>query len=176
MVLNRGVYFGQSVVFAAARDITERKRVEEVLRWAEERYRMLFEEAPLMYITTRNQADVPIVAECNQAFPHTLGYTLNEVIGQPLSNFYTPGSRKALLEEGGYRRELERNFTTEERDLLARDGHVIHTMLTTVPETDAQGNVIGTRAMYVDITERKRTEEALRLSEAMPECTDKKTR
>ncbi len=143
----------------------KRKQAEGALRWAEERYRRLFEEAPLIYISTRNQAGMPIVTTCNQAFLEGLGYTLAEVIGQPLPNFYTPESRIALLENGGYQRALERYFAAEERALVARDGRVIHTMLTAVPEADAQGNVIGTRAMYVDITERKRAEEALREAE-----------
>ena len=147
----------------------ERKRAEKALRRAEERYRGLFEEAPLMYVITRNQGGVPIIADCNQAFLSTLEYTLDEVVGRPLADFYTPESRAALL-EGGYRKALEGSFVTEERRLVTCDGRVIETILSALPETDAQDNVAGTRAMYLDITERKQAEEALRESEERFKC------
>ncbi len=138
-------------------DITERKRAEETIRWAEQRYRGLFEEAPMMYVITRNQQDVPVITDCNRSFLDTLGYARDEVIGRLLADFYTPRSRAALL-KSGYRRALEGFFGDEERQLLARDGRVVETLLRALPETDIDGNVIGTRAMYTDITKRKMAE------------------
>lgn len=153
------------IVRGMAHDITEQKRAEEALRGAEKRYRSLFEEAPTMYVTTWNKEGVPVIADCNSQFLSTLGYMRAEVVQQPLVNFYTPASRIQLMDEGGYRRALEGCFGFEERELVARDGRVIHALLRAVPETDSQGRVSGTRAMYVDITARKRVEEALRASE-----------
>ena len=54
------------------------------LTLTEERYRSLFEDAPVMYAVTRNQAGSPIILDCNRAFLETLGYTASELIGQPL--------------------------------------------------------------------------------------------
>jgi PAS domain S-box-containing protein len=139
-------------------DITERK-------WVEQRYRDLFEEAPVMYVISHDREGVPIVADCNKSFLEALGCSKAEVLGRPLADFYAPESRARLLEGGGYRRALKGRFTAEERQLLHRDGHVIETSLHALPETDAAGRVIGARAMYVDITERKQAEEALRNSE-----------
>ncbi|MCX6029381.1 MAG: PAS domain S-box protein, partial [Chloroflexi bacterium] len=148
------------------RDITERKRAEEALRWAEERYHRLFAEAPLMDVITRSQAVVPIITDCNQAFLSALGYNRDEVVGRSLADFYTPESRAALLDNGGYLRALDGQFLSEERALVARDGRVIQTMLTAVPEIDTEGNVMGTRAMFMDITERKRAEAELHRANA----------
>jgi PAS domain S-box-containing protein len=122
--------------------------------------RDLFEEAPIMYVITRNQEGVPLIGDCNQLFLSALGYAREEVVGQPLADFYTPASRAALL-EGGYQRALSNLLTAEERELVTRDGRVVTTLLRSVAETDVEGQIIGTRAMYTDITERKRTEEAL---------------
>ncbi|MEW6669002.1 MAG: PAS domain S-box protein [Thermodesulfobacteriota bacterium] len=140
------------------RDMTESRQ-------AEQRYRNLFEEAPMMYLTTRNQEGAPIITDCNDQFLTTLGYTRAEVVGQPLAGFYSPTSRAELLEGGGYRRAQEHNFVVVERELVARDGRIIHALLHAVPETDTHGRVSGTRAMFVDITKRKQVEEALRQSE-----------
>jgi PAS domain S-box-containing protein len=141
-------------------DITERKRAEQLMRQAEQRYRDLFEEAPIMYVITRNQEGAPLIADCNQLFLIALDYTRAEVVGRPLVDFYTPASRAALL-EGGYQRALSNLFTTEERELVTRDERVVMTLLRAVSETDAEGRVVGTRAMFTDITERQQAEEAL---------------
>lgn len=147
------------------KDITERKKVEEALRRAEQRYRNLFEEAPVMYVITQNQNDGPIIVGCNELFLSNLGYTRTEILGQPLADFYTPESRIKLLEDGGYKDALEGQFVAQERELVTRDGRIIKTLLQAVPEIDSDGNLFGTRAMYIDITERKLAEEALRESE-----------
>jgi two-component system phosphate regulon sensor histidine kinase PhoR len=132
------------------------------LQQAERRFRRLFEGAPVMYVITRNQGDVPVIADCNESFLDTLGYTRAETLGQPLANFYTPESRVELLEGGGYQQALEGSLAVVERRLLTRDGRVVEALLRTVPEADPDGNVSGIRAMYIDITERKQAEEALR--------------
>ncbi|MBF8285319.1 MAG: PAS domain S-box protein, partial [Anaerolineales bacterium] len=153
------------IVRGFARDITERKRAEETIRQAEQRYRQLFEEAPAMYVITRNQEGGPVVADCNELFLTTSGYTRAEVVGQPLADFYTPASRAKML-AGGYQRALKGEFLSEEREFVGRDGRIIETLLRTMPEVAPDGQITGTRAMYVDVTERKQAEEALRLQSA----------
>ncbi len=150
---------------AIQRDITKRKQLDDELRWAEERYRKLFEEAPMMQIVTRRQSGEPIIIDCNQTFLNTMGFTREEVIGHTLADFYTPASRVALHGRDGYLRALNGKYVSDERELLARDGRVIQTMLTATPEVNARGVVIGTHAIYVDITERKLAEEALKIAE-----------
>ena len=137
-----------------------------LLQQAERRYRTLFEEAPVMYVITRNQAGIPVITDCNELFLGTLGYGRAEVLERPLADFYTPESRAALFEGGGYQQALSGHFVAQERQLLTREGRVVETLLQAVPEMDAEGRVVGTRAMYVDITERKRAEAALQDSEA----------
>ena len=50
----------------------------------------------------------------------------------------------------------------EERQLQTRDRQVIETVLYAVPNIDGDGQVVGTRAMYVDVTTRKKAQAALR--------------
>ena len=49
-----------------------------------------------------------------------------------------------------------------ERQLVTRDGRIVQTLLYTMPETDYSGQVVGTRAMFVDITAERKAEEAQR--------------
>ncbi|MFO7634481.1 MAG: PAS domain S-box protein [Caldilinea sp.] len=143
------------------RDVTQRVEAERALRQAEERYRMLFEEAPVMYVITRNVAGVPIITDCNQQFLTTLGYARDELVGQWLGRIYSPESQRQL--EEGYQRALSTMLLDEERQLITRDGRVIQTLLQTRHVVDAAGRVTGTRAMYVNITARKQAEDKVRL-------------
>lgn len=143
------------------KEITERKVIEEFARQSEHRYRILFDEAPVMYVITRNKEGFPIIEDCNALFLSVLGYTYDEVRKRPLADFYTPESRTELIERGGYRRAISGTFGEAERELIKRDGCVIKVLLRAVPETDKDGKITGTRAMFVDITDRKRVEEQL---------------
>lgn len=156
---------GRKAKFHIGIDITERKTVVEALAKSEQRYRRLFEHAPLMYIITRNESGKPFISDCNDLFLSSAGYTREEVIGQPLADFYSPASQFALLQGGGYARALAGEFFIGERELLTREGRLIPTILYTATELDAEGQVIGTRAMFVDVTELKQAEAALRESE-----------
>ena len=151
----------------AARDITERKKAEDALRESEQRYRRLFEDAPLIYVMTRHEHGVPVIHDCNGLFLSSLGYLREEVQGKPLADFYSTESRAELLERGGYARALAGEFFIGERELLTRGGTFIPTILYTATELDPAGQVIGARGMFVDITERKKAEEALRRSERL---------
>ncbi|MEM7344792.1 MAG: response regulator [Chloroflexota bacterium] len=143
------------------RDITEYKRAEALSRETELRYRRLFEEAPMMYVLTRNEEGTAVVADCNQAFLDTLGYSRAEVIETPLAEFYAPESRQSLL-TGGYQQALDDRFMTSERQLVTRNSQLVQTLLHASSEKDTKtGEVIGTRAMFLDITERKKAEEML---------------
>lgn len=152
-------------VIHVATDITEHKRTEKRLSHAERRYRNLFDDAPALYVITENRKGVPIIVDCNTLFLDTLGYSREKILNHPLADVYSPGSRRLLLDNGGYQRALSGRFTYEERELLTSDGKIIQTVLHAVPELDVTGQVIGTRAMFMDITERKNIENALMESE-----------
>ena len=127
-----------------------RHRTRRNLDAQREQYRELFEEAPVMYAVTRNRQGVPVVEECNERFTARLGYAREDVVGEPLSSFYTDESRDELLEAGGYSRALEGEFTTERRSFLAAEGSVVETVLRAVPRMNDRGEVVGTLTLYLD--------------------------
>lgn len=140
-------------------ELTLRSAVEAALRKSEDEFRRLFDNAPVMYLRVRSEAGVPVIAAANRAFLEKLGYALAEVIDQPLANFYAPESRRRLL-EGGFHQSLQGTLTAE-RQLVSRSGAILDTLLSATPEIDATGVVIGSLAMYEDVTQRKQAETAL---------------
>jgi PAS domain S-box-containing protein len=165
-------------IIGIARDITERRErerrleqqteeLEQLATKYESQYRTLFEEAPVMTILTRSEDGQPIIEDCNSQFVQTLGYDADTIIGSGLAEFYTPESAERMQSQG-YSQALSGQFTREKRELLTSGGVVIEALLRAVPRRTADGKVIGTVAMYIDISER---ESVKRANERLEEFT-----
>ena len=138
-------------------DVSER---EDLLDRLESQYETLFEEAPVMAVVTRAEGGTPVVDACNRQFAETLGYEKAAVVDTELAAFYTPESAAELLAGGGYQRSLDGAFTRERRTLETAEGETVETLLRAVPRRDGDGDVVGTLAMYIDITEREAVKRA----------------
>jgi len=148
---------------AIIHDITERKRLEEALRKAEETYRNIFENA----VEGMFQATVQgRYLSANPALATMYGYESPEEllsvvtdIGQQV--YVDPNHRLELLrliQEKG----VVRNFQTR---VYQKDGGVIWISMNQRGVFDNVGRLLYYEGMVQDITERKRAEEALRQAE-----------
>ncbi len=135
---------------------------------AEQHYRALFENAPVMYVITSDRPDGPIIVDCNALFARTLGYSPSQMLERPLADFYTPDSREHLL-NGGYARSLREPLRAEDRQLFTRSHQIVTTLLSTRPRLDDTGRTIGTHAIYIDVTARHSAEAALRQAQQQSE-------
>ncbi len=149
---------GQPVALIFSRDITGRKETEDALQESEERFRSLF-EATTEFIQILD-AEGRIVA-ANPAARDRLGYADKDLIGQRLTDFFTPQSRvvfeqhfPTLLDRGSYRQEAE---------IACHDGSVITVDCSAAAIRDDDGNVTSIVALLRDITDRVRVREELRL-------------
>ena len=144
-------------------DITERKQAEEALHNSEERFRDLYENAPIAYFSVGVDG---LIKRCNKLAEELLGFTKEKLLGRPVFGLYadTPqGKEKAS-------KVFERFQTGEmiiDEELQMQDtaGKPVWISLTVNAVRDEHGRVAESRSMVVDITERKRSEEALRESE-----------
>ena len=160
---------GPEILEGFITDITERKERERELERRtddlesltdelEEQYRYLFENAPVMAVVTRAEDGRPVVDDCNRRFVETVGYDRDGIVDEELVTFYTPESKRKLLEDGGYERALRGEFMREDRELVADDGEVVETLLRAVPRYDARDQIVGTLALYIDVSERRELE------------------
>jgi PAS domain S-box-containing protein len=102
----------------------------------------------------------------NAGATRIFGYEAAEAIGQPITLIIPPELHD---EERDILRRLRNGERIEHFDTVrvAKDGHRISISLTVSPVRDAHGNVIGASKVARDISERKRSEQALRASQEL---------
>ena len=153
-------------VFAAARDVTERQRVEAALRESEERYRRIT-EGLTDYLYTVRIADGR-AAETTQspACASVTGYTAEEYAADPhlWIRMVVPEDRDLVREHVRLTLAGEDAPAIEHR-IVRKDGAVRWVSDTAILHKDAAGTLLSYDGVISDITERKRAEGALRASE-----------
>jgi PAS domain S-box-containing protein len=150
----------QRLIYAAARDITERKAIEEALARERNLLRTLMDNLP-DHIFVKDTASRFVTA--NAATLHSLGAAReDEVLGKTDFDFL----RRELAEQY-FRDEQEvcrsaQLLLNREELLIDRAGRRKWLLTTKVPLRDSTGDVIGLVGVSHDITDRKRMEEEWR--------------
>ena len=105
-----------------------------------------------------------IVQSWNRGAERLLGYTADEMIGQPIARLEPPHRRNevaAIMERLRTGEHIE-HFETER---IGKDGRIIAVSLTISPIRDAKGRIVGVSKIARDISAKKSAEAALRASE-----------
>ncbi|MDA8018986.1 MAG: PAS domain S-box protein [Thermoanaerobaculia bacterium] len=155
----------RELVQATVRDITERKRAEEILRQSEERKSAMLETALDCIVTIDHRGKI---LEFNPAAEVTFGYRRDEAIGRSMAELLLPEEYRQAHEEG-----MARYLATGEARVLGQrlelpalrsDGQVLlmEVAITRLPTSSGEAIFAG----YLrDITARKQAEE--RMSQAL---------
>jgi PAS domain S-box-containing protein len=159
----------QQVLSTLGETIAHAHHRVQLQRQYAEQYRTLFEEAPVMIVFTRSVEGEPVIEDCNRAFADRLGYSREELRETPLRALYTDASTERLLGDDGYQRALTGEFTREQRTLVTRDGDEVLTVLRAAPRRDQDGEILGTHALYLDITDERQVRELERQNERLDE-------
>jgi PAS domain S-box-containing protein len=158
---------GKRFLVGVIRDITERKQAETAVRQSEERFRTLFEQAGDCILQLEIQAEgVPVIVGASNATFKLLGYERDELIGQPVSLIQVmPDASDASALIDARRQDIlsgkGAHFETRHR---CKDG-TIRDFECSVREMQVGSKTIGV-SVERDITQRKRIEAALGVSES----------
>jgi PAS domain S-box-containing protein len=150
---------GQIVEFqSVGRDITERVKAGEAFRKSEEKFATVFRSNPAA-IAISDVEDGDRTIDINDTFERVTGYRRDEVIGRTyLENGFWPDPLEytqalRLFKENGRLRDFEFHFQR-------KDGEIRTGMISAEPiEINSRTCVV---SATLDITERKRAEQALR--------------
>lgn len=126
---------------------------------ADRKYRQLYRATPAMLHTLDAEGCIVTVTE---HWLQKMGYTREEVVGRPITEFYSAADRNRL--SAGYVQNLisHGEFSNESRQFVTKDGRVLDLLMSAISERDAAGNVYRMLVASKDLTERNKAERALR--------------
>ncbi len=137
------------------------RKLEAALREQEKKLQEIYEEAPIGYHELNEQGKI---ISMNRTELNMLGYSFGEVYGQPIWKFVVEEemTRKIILAKLAGDVSFHETF---ERTYRRQDGSTLTVLVKDRVIKDQDGKIRGIRSTVEDITERRRSEEALRKSE-----------
>ncbi|MCU7494653.1 MAG: PAS domain S-box protein [Ignavibacteria bacterium] len=146
---------------AIKEDITESKNAEKVLKESEERFKLLYDKAPVGYLSLDIVGNI---IDVNYTWLQKLGYLEDEVKGKWMGHFLTGDMKKNFT--SSYRNFILKGMPKDrEFDILAKDGKIITVQFSGKVAYDDTGNFIQTHCVFFDVTERRKMEKTIAESE-----------
>jgi PAS domain S-box-containing protein len=142
-------------VLTFARDISDELLKQEALCEAKDLFHKLYKSTPAMLYSTDKDG---VMITVSDYWLQIMGYNREEALGQKLSTFVT-------MESLQYSREVVwpifmKNGAcfNEEFQFVKKNGEILTCLLSAIGEMDADGQLVSTLEVIVDITELRRTE------------------
>jgi PAS domain S-box-containing protein len=148
---------GKGYVIANSRDITDRKKNEKQLRIQEEKYRNIIANMNLGLLEVDND---DFIQYCNQSFTDISGYSIDEIKGLRAGDVFLSEESKKQIK---IKNSLRQTGTSDSFEIIARNkrGEARWWLISGAPNTNDQGEIIGSIGIHLDITDQKRLENEL---------------
>ncbi len=150
------------VVQVWIKDISERKKAEEALRESEKKYRAVFDNAAAGINLNRHGR----ILEANAAFANMLGYRQDEIAQLAFREVTHPDDLEITEQCHEELIRGERDSCRFQKRYIRKDGRILWADVWAAAIRNEIGEYQGGISAAIDITDRKRAEEALQRSEA----------
>ncbi|MCG8371927.1 MAG: PAS domain S-box protein [Balneolales bacterium] len=156
MLINKGQYFGEEVTIIVERDVSDQLFAQEELTRRDKLLGELFNASPLAIVLLNQHDEVELV---NHGFEKIFGYRLDEIKGLELDRIIVP---EEDLEEA---KRLTRSPKVLIREVKrkTKNGQEINVIVYSVP-VFIDNKMEAQYGIYLDITNRKKTEEFIKSS------------
>jgi len=149
-------------LYAFITDISERVKAEETVRNSEQRYRELYDEAPVGY----HEIDLDTrIISINRAACELLGYDSEELLGRSVLEIISPAQRALAGQSLGEKLAGTRPLVPYQQVLVTRDGRDLTVEIQEREHRGEDGQIAGLRSIVQDVSKRNQTEAALVESE-----------
>lgn len=147
-------------------DVTEQKSIQNLIQQSEEKYRGIMENMELGLMEVDNN---DVIQKVYQRFCQLTGYQENELLGKKAADILLADEifKGLIIEQNENRKSGEPG--AYELPLMKKNGELIWVIISGAPIKDRYGNVTGSVGIHLDITDRKRTQEALEEAKAIAE-------
>jgi PAS domain S-box-containing protein len=147
-------------ILTLCRDITERKKMEKALRKSEEEFRLITNALPVLisYVDSKQRYRFN-----NKAYEEWFGHRCTEFLGKHIKEFLGQPAYKSIKRY--VEAVLAGQEVTFESFVPYKDGGTRYVIATYVPHFGEQGEIRGFFALVNDLTEHKKTDDALQASQ-----------
>ncbi len=125
------------------------------------KYRSLYRSTPAMLHTVDGDGNIVTVTD---HWLYKLGYEREEVVGRPISNFFTESDQERFNEDRLRAFINQGDFNNEERQVVTKDGQVLDLIVSAISRRNTAGDVDRMLIASKDVTERNRSERKLRVT------------
>src|SRR4030042_123444 len=150
------IWEGRPAVLAVIADVTERKQAEEALRQSEERYRTILEDVGEGYCEADLVGNVVFV---NDSMCRLLGYENEEIIGTNYRSYASEENARQIYKDTNSVYITGKPARWFSWECLTKSGEARFVEVAITPKLSAQGEVIGFRGIFNDVTEREAAEQ-----------------
>ncbi len=150
-----------------AAEVASRKRAGEALRIAEQRYRAVVEDSPVLVCRFLPGTEITYV---NGAYCEYFGKTPEELTGSSFLSLIPETNKEAVMADITAL-TAESPTQSHEHEVMAPDGEIRWQRWTNHAVFDAQGEVVAYQSIGEDITQRKQAEETSRRFEYIVSCS-----
>jgi PAS domain S-box-containing protein len=155
------IYKGAPSIQVIFRDITERKQAEAQIKKNETMFTQLFQNVPIAVVLLDENGKVNQV---NHGFHQMFGFDMHDLKGKNLNDYIVPDH---LQNEGIDLNNLITSNKVVRLDTVRkhRDGRIVNVILYGVPIMQ-ENQTIGIYGVYIDITDRMKVEDELKIRNA----------
>ena len=139
------------------RDMSDRRSAELDLIDTKERFRSLYEKTPIMLHSINGDGKIVAVSDYWLAM---MGYRRDEVLGRSSTEFLSSESQlraKRIVLPEFFKRGFCHDISFQ---FIKKSGEIIDGLFTAIAERDAEGEIVRTLAVIVDVTEKLQSERA----------------
>jgi two-component system NtrC family sensor kinase len=146
----------EPAVLAFLADITDHKRMEDVLKQSEERYRTILDDVEKGYCEADLAGNITFV---NDSVCNILGYTSEEIIGTNYRGYAGKNNATKIYKDTNSVYIAGKPARWFSWELLTKSGEARVVEVSITPKFNTHGEVIGFRGIFNDVTEREANEQ-----------------